>query len=168
MESEKLVTKTLLESMKLILDMYDDAIELIPETAWATGEIAYLLPVRLILHSVEAADYYTPDNPVGYLGEKVFGFDPDVLKIKPEDLPSKEKMSEYHQVVRTKFEDWVKLLSMDDLMKKEELFPWTSSTVLGRIIYVLEHYRQHMGELNAELRRRDLPRIKWRTFRSYG
>jgi hypothetical protein len=36
--------------------------------------------------------------------------------------------------------------------------------VLGRVLYLLEHCRQHFGELNAELRRRGLPRIKWRTF----
>ncbi len=52
-------------------------------------------------------------------------------------------------------------LSMDDVMKPEEKFPWTGSTLLGRIIYMLGHHRQHFGELNAELRRRDLPRIKW-------
>lgn len=103
MGKDDTVTKTLLESSKLILDMYDEAIEKIPSEEWATGDIEYLVQARLVLHAVEAADYYTPDNPVGYLGEKVFGFDPDVMKIKPEDLPTREKMKEYHQVVRSKF-----------------------------------------------------------------
>ena len=72
-------------------------------------------------------------------------------------------MLQYHQDVRNKIEEWMGNLSIEDVLEPEEKFPWTGSTILGRIIYMLGHYRQHFGELNAELRRRDLPRIKWTT-----
>jgi hypothetical protein len=74
-------------------------------------------------------------------------------------------MLEYHTEVRNKINDRLNTLSLTDLLRPEEKFPWTSSTLLGRIIYTFDHYRQHFGELNAELRRRDLPRIKWTTIK---
>ena len=51
----------------------------------------------------------------------------------------------------------------EGLLAPEEDYAWTGSTLLGRLLYMLAHCRQHLGEINAELRRRGLPRIKWRT-----
>jgi hypothetical protein len=160
------ITRTLIEQFSLIFDMYEEAIEKIPETQWRSGEIDYLIPARLILHASEAADYYTTDSSEGYLWYKRFEADPEkVGDIKPGDLPTQKVMLEYHREVREKIEGWLRGMSDGDLLKAEEKFPWTGSTVLGRMLYILAHYRQHFGEVNAELRRRDLPRIKWRTFR---
>jgi hypothetical protein len=50
------------------------------------------------------------------------------------------------------------------VLSQEGSFPWTGSVVLGRVLYLLGHYRQNFGELNAELRRRGLPRIEWKTY----
>jgi hypothetical protein len=163
--SERLV-HILIEQFNLVFDMYEDAIEKIPETQWRSGEIDYLIPARLILHASEVADYYTTDSSEGYLWNKRFEADPEkVGNIKPGDLPTQNVMLEYHREVRGKIEGWLRGMSEDDLLKAEEKFPWTGSTVLGRMLYILAHYRQHFGEVNAELRRRDLPRIKWRTLR---
>ena len=59
---------------------------------------------------------------------------------------------------------WIQGMKDPGLLSKEEFFPWTGSAVLSRALYLLGHYRQHFGELNAELRRRGLPRIKWATY----
>jgi len=159
---DEIITTTLIEAYSLIFDMYEEAIDKIPENQWISGEIEYLTPVRLILHSTEAVDYYSTDTPTGHIWEKRFNLDPEARDIPTEDLPSKQNMLEYHNEVRSKIEDWLTNLSMDDLLKSEEKFPWTGSTLLGRIMYILAHHRQHFGELNAELRRRKLQRIKWR------
>jgi hypothetical protein len=163
---EDILTQTLIEESSLIFNMYEEAIKNIPETHWASGEINYLIPARLILHATEAADYYTTDNPRGYIWEKLFDLDPEDSNIPVEKLPSQQIMMEYHQEVRSKIEKWMSNLSIDDILKPETKFPWTGSTLLGRIIYTLGHHRQHFGELNAELRRRDLPRIKWTSLKS--
>jgi hypothetical protein len=161
------LTNILMEQFSLIFDMFEEAIEKIPETQWTSGEIDYLIPARLILHASEAADYYTTDSSEGYLWNKRFEADPEkVGDIKPGDLPLQEVMLEYHREVRGKIEGWLRVMSEDDLLIAEEKFPWTGSTVLGRMLYILAHYRQHFGEVNAELRRRGLPRIKWRSLRS--
>ena len=161
MTIQELVTNTLIEESNLIFDMYEEAIQTIPEPHWATGEIDYLIPARLIFHATEATDYYTPDNPTGYVWKNRYDVDPDEGEIPVEKLPSQQHMLEYHNEVRDKVKNWLSTLSMDELLRPEEKFPWTGSTLLGRIIYTFGHYRQHFGELNAELRRRGLPRIKW-------
>jgi hypothetical protein len=154
-EKCKRFINVLIEQFSLVFDMYEDAIEKIPENQWKNGEIDYLIPARLILHASEAADYYTTDSSEGYLWNKRFETDPEkVGNIKPGDLPTQNVMLEYHREVRGKIEGWLR-----------GKFPWTGSTVLSRMLYTLAHYRQHFGECNAELRRRDLPRIKWRTLR---
>ena len=40
------VSEALLEAYALIWEMYDDAIENIPEEHWRTGEIDYLIPPK--------------------------------------------------------------------------------------------------------------------------
>lgn len=162
-ENDDLLASTLVESYSM---MFEEAIKIIPETHWKNGEIEYLTPARLIFHTIEATDYYTPDSPTGYIWNKRFDIDPDAGEIPVERLPSKQSMLEYHDEVREKVEDWLNSLNMKDILRSEEKFPWTGSTLLGRIMYILAHNKQHFGELNAELRRRDLPRIKWRTKKS--
>ena len=165
-ENSKRFINVLIEQFSLMFDMYEDAINKIPENQWKSGEIDYLIPARLILHASEAADYYTTDSSEGYLWNKKFETDPEkVGDIKPRDLPTQNVMLEYHRDVRGKIEGWLRGMSEDDLLRAEEKFPWTGSTVLSLELYILAHYRQHFGEVNAELRRRDLPRIKWLTFR---
>ncbi|UCD96137.1 MAG: hypothetical protein JSV35_06490 [Candidatus Bathyarchaeota archaeon] len=60
-----------------------------------------------------------------------------------------------------KSSDWLRGLSDAGLLSPEKAFPWTGKTKLGRVMYLLAHCRQHIGEINAELRRRGLPRVKW-------
>jgi len=147
--------------------MYEEAIEKIPETEWKSGEIDYLIPVRLILHATEARDYYSSEFPEDSLWSKRSRSNPEKLwDIPPEKLPSKQMELEYHCEVRRKIEGWLRKMSEDELLQIEDKFPWTGSTHLGRVLYILSHYRQHFGEVSAELRRRGLPRIKWRSLKS--
>lgn len=165
-EDDERLTHTLIEQFSLIFDMYEEAIEKIPENQWKSGEIEYLIPARLILHAIEAGDYYTTESPEDSLWSKRFESDPDKFwDIPSENLPSKKIGLEYHRAARMKIEGWLRKMSEGDLLQTEEKFPWTGSTRLGRLLYILAHYRQHFGEVNAELRRRGLPRIKWHSLR---
>lgn len=155
----KRISGSLIEALSLTWEMYRGAIEDIPEEHWRTGEIDYLIPSRLILHTLEAADGYssTEEFTPGYR----FGIDWEAAP--PERLPTKEQARTYLREVVGKTESWLRGLDDSDLLSPETQFPWTGSTLLGRVLYMLAHCRQHLGEVNAELRRRGLPRIKWRT-----
>lgn len=155
-----LLSDALLESFELTLSSYDDAIDNIPEPEWKKGEITYLIPSRLIYHAVETGDYYTGVKEEFEWGYR-FGLGD--WKAKPEDLPSKSQLLEYHIEVKNKIIEWIGSMSDEELLSKEKEFTWTGSTILGRSLYLLSHYRQHLGEINAELRHRGIGRIKWKT-----
>jgi len=155
------IGEALLEAFKLIWEMYDEALENIPREHWRAGEIDYLIPARQVYHAVETADFYSGASPDDFpWGQR---FDCGCFDSPPDELPSREQAREYHDEVRVKVADWIRGLDAPEILAREKSFPWTGSVVLGRALYLLGHYRQHLGELNAELRRRELPRIKWTT-----
>ena len=155
------IGEALLEAFKLIWEMYDEALENIPGEHWRAGEIDYLIPARQVYHAVETADFYSGASPDDFpWGQR---FDCGCFDSPPEELPSREQAREYHDEVRVKVTDWIRGLDAPEMLARERSFPWTGSVVLSRALYLLGHYRQHFGELNAELRRRGLPRIKWTT-----
>ena len=156
------ISESIIENFSLTWEMYSEAIDSIPYEHWRTGEIDYLIPARLMLHAVETIDFYSNKSPNDF--KHGYRFKIDGKTASPNQLPSKDQLRTYLEEVRDKTESWLRGLSDEDFLSHESEFPWTGSTVLGRVLYLLEHCRQHFGELNAELRRRGLPRIKWRTF----
>ncbi len=155
------IGEALLEAFKLIWEMYDDALENIPGEHWRAGEIDYLIPSRQVYHAVETADFYSGASPDDFpWGQR---FDCGCFDSPAEGLHSREQAREYHEEVRVKVADWIRGLDATEMLAREKSFSWTGSVVLGRALYLLGHYRQHLGELNAELRRRGLPRVKWTT-----
>ena len=74
-EEKQRLVESLLESLSLTWDMYEDAIQEIPDELWRTGEIDYLTPARLTYHVLEAADYYTRTDSKGYPWGHRFGAD---------------------------------------------------------------------------------------------
>ncbi len=156
------IGEALIEAFKLIWEMYDEALATVPEEHWRAGEIDYLIPARQVYHAVETADFYSGASPDDFpWGQR---FDCGCFNSPPDELPSREQAREYHDEVRMKVTDWIRDLDAPEILAREKSFPWTGSVVLGRALYLLGHYRQHFGELNAELRRRGLPRIKWTTY----
>jgi hypothetical protein len=156
------IVESLLEAYSLIWDMIDEALENIPEAHWRTGEIDYLIPARQVYHAVQTGDFYSGETPDDFPWGHRFGG--GCFEVPPEGLPTREQAKEYHDEVREKVTKWIQGTGDSGLMYADESFPWTGSVVLGRSLYLLGHYRQHFGELNAELRRRGLPRIKWTTY----
>jgi hypothetical protein len=157
------ISESIIENLSLTWEMYSEAINSIPNLHWRTGEIDYLIPARLILHALETLDFYSTASPDKYTHG--YRFKVDRKTARPRQLPTKAQLDAYLGEVKAKTESWLKGLEDKDLLSPESEFPWTGSTVLCRVLYSLEHCRQHFGELNAELRIRGLPRIKWRTFR---
>ncbi len=156
------ISESLLEAFSLLWGMYRDAIENIPEEHWRTGEIGYLIPSRLMFHAIETIDgYFSP--PGGFTPGYRFNID-KWETAPPEQLPNKDQTRAYLKEVKEKTESLLGSLDDSDLLSPETEYPWTGGTLLGRVLYTLAHSRQHFGEVNAELRRRGLPRIKWRTF----
>ena len=161
-ESNLTIVESVIEAFTLTWDMYKDAIENIPDEHWRTGDISYLVPARLIYHVLEASDFYSGSASEGFPWG--YRFKVDWESASPEQLPTKEQARAYLQEMQEKVGSWLGGMEDLELLSPETEFTWTGSTVLGRALYLLVHCRQHLGEINAELRRRGLPRIEWRTF----
>jgi uncharacterized damage-inducible protein DinB len=158
----RVLCESILEHFNLIWEMHEEAIVNIPKEYWKEGDIEYLIPARQIFHVTESADYYSSIDQNSFLWGHRFGTRArDTMK---KNLPNKEELFQYHNEVKEKIDSWLKTSSDIEILQYQNTFRWTGMTVLSRLIYVLAHYRQHFGEINAELRRRGLPRIKWRIF----
>ena len=154
------IRKSLADAFKRNWGMCQDAVKNIPDEEWRGGSVEYLIPARIVYHVLDCVDFYSNPTPREFVAGHRFNIDPE--KATPEHLPSIEQTQIYLGEMIKKVDGWLQGLSDSALLSPEREFPWTGHTKLGRIIYLLVHCRQHMGELNAELRRRELPRIEWR------
>lgn len=153
----------LLEHYTKLWEMCRAAIKEIPEEHWRSGDVDYLIPSRLIYHTLEAAEFYGRGTPKGFDwggNQRRFGVDWEAAT--PEQLPTPEQSLLYLDEVQAIVEKWLKEASDSDMLVPDTEYPWTGGSVMARALYLLRHIQGHIGEINAELRRRELPRINWR------
>jgi hypothetical protein len=158
--SDMTIRESLVEAFKRNWDMYYEVLDKISDEHWRTGDIEYLIPARIVYHVLECVDFYTNPTPKGFVWGHRFNIDWE--RMSPEQMPAKAQIKKYFQEMTQKANSWLKELSDSVLLSEEKAFHWTGKAKLGRAIYLLVHCRQHIGEINAELRRRGLPRIEWR------
>jgi hypothetical protein len=78
-----------------------------------------------------------------------------------ERLPDQREMLGFIDHVETHALDWLRSKGDEDLLAGQDECRWTGPNLLSRCIYAVRHAQHHIGELNAELRRRGLRRIAW-------
>ena len=140
------------------------AIEQIPADHWRSGEIDYLIPARHALHVINTVDGYCRDEPAeswNSLAETHFGRSVDWEGTPADELPDQAEILEYLEVVQARTAQWLSSMSDEQLLAPQDAFPWTGPNLLSRMIYVIRNSQDHTGQLNAELRRRGLPRSTW-------
>lgn len=81
--------------------------------------------------------------------------------MNPDELPSQEKMLSLLANTEKKLTAWITTLGDEGSLKPQDDYAWTGKTPLGRVPYVLMHVQNHIGEINAELRRRRLQGGAW-------
>jgi hypothetical protein len=140
--------------------MYRSAVNDIPEEHWRAGDVDYLIPARQVYHVIEAAEYYSGATPKGFPWGQRFGTNWE--HGAPEELPTREQILEYLDEIQERVDTWLRRLKDPELLSPDPEFLWPDSSFLDRALYLLMHNRQHIGELNAELRHRELKRIHWR------
>jgi len=140
--------------------MYEEAAREIPDGEWRSDGASFVAPCRHVMHAVETAEYYSGAHPnVMEWGERFGG---DWLNMPEASLPTGEAILPHIQAIRVRVDAWIRGMSDEDLLSPERAFPGTGDTILGRVLYLLRHHQAHVGEINADLRTRGLPRIEWR------
>lgn len=157
--SQFLIKETLLESFGRSFEMYEKAIKDVPADEWKKGEHHNIIPVVILLHSIETADFYSSDSPEFDWGGrfKVSWSDGDIA-----DFPTQDELLVYFNEVKEKLVDYISAFKDEEYLGDDPFGKWTGNGRLGRMLYLISHLRQHMGELNAVLRDRNIPRVKWR------
>ena len=113
---------------------------------------------------INTVDGYARDSqPESWngLAEVQFGRALDWEGTPADELPGQQECLAYLEVVRQRTRVWLEGLGDEGLLAPQEAFPWTGPNILSRMIYVIRNSQDHTGQLNAELRRRNLPRSTW-------
>jgi hypothetical protein len=79
-----------------------------------------------------------------------------------EEFPDPDEMVAFLGRVEEQTEAWLRGLSLEDLLAPQDAHGHTGANRLERAVYLIRHIQHHVGELNAECVRRDIPRPKWR------
>ena len=155
-------SQVLLEHYRRTFVMLRDAIKAFPEDGWRTSDIDHLAPARHALHVIAAVDmYFRPDYVPGVAAGHRFGEEVDWEDGPAEKMPSQRELLDYLDEMEERVKEWLDV-SDAELLAPVEAFGWTGGSLLARTLYVLRHNHHHLGILDAELRRRDIARPKWR------
>jgi uncharacterized damage-inducible protein DinB len=118
----------------------------------------FLIPSRLAYHIIETVEFYSRESPEGMDFAGRFGVDWETREA--EKLPDREAMLDYLEEIRGSLRGKLRSMS-DEALLAEHPFPWTGATVLERMVYTLRHSMFHLGQIQAELRRRGLKGAEW-------
>lgn len=143
-----------------VWDMWEEAVRTIPDDEWTKGDINYLIPARQMIHTLICADVFTADILLDqYDPTKMFGGEPWAMPL--EELPTREMALAKLASIRTDVAE--RLAGLDDsaLLEPEQVHPWAGQTRACKMLYVLRHTQHHLGEINAELSRRNIKASMW-------
>ena len=122
------------------------------------------MPARQVLHTIATANFYCRDKQpetVGSLAAGYWGRDLDWGGTATEELPNQAEVRGYLEHVGQRGRQWIESKSDMDWLAEQGDFAWTGPNLLSRSIYLIRHIQGHIGEINAELRRRGLERVQW-------
>jgi hypothetical protein len=153
------ITSELIEQYDRAWAMLRATIERITDERWRSGDAPGLVPARWALHAIETVAFYMRPTPDGFRWNARFGVDSDA----PADrLPSRADVLAYLEEVRADARATLERMSDSDLLEATNAFPWTGSTILGRMLYTLRHTMTHQGELSMILRFQGADETEWR------
>jgi uncharacterized damage-inducible protein DinB len=132
-----------------------DAVSKLSDQQWRTSDCDWLAPIRQAYHLVDTAEFYTRRSP------KEGDDSLDWANGPIGQLPSQEQLLAFIDRVQPIVREWLTACGDGAFMSAEAEFHWTGGTRLDRAVYSLRHSQHHLGQINAELRRKGLPRGAW-------
>jgi hypothetical protein len=111
-------------------------------------------------HVLEVFEYYFGEQShEEFQWGHRFGVDWEIPK--PETIPSPDDMRQYLEDVRRLAIQQLERRSEEDFAAPETVHKWTGSTFLARMLYLLRHTQQHIGDMNRVLAFHGCDRMKW-------
>jgi hypothetical protein len=139
-----------------LFSMLRMAIDNCPEAEWSQADTRYRRPAGLALHILQSIGFYSALEAGDQLEDALMQInwqERDSAK-----LPARDDVRRFIDNVEKRTANF---LAKADLTSEEEQFPWTGSTVLGRIVYSLRHAQHHLADLIAEVHRQRPGAVEW-------
>jgi len=158
--AENTVTDGLVDHFQRVCKMLGEAVEGFTDEAWLSSEEGSLPPARIGYHILGGSERYTwPGTTDEFTSKRRIGLDWEKAPLT--DLPGRAETVEDFHTMEARCIQWLREHGDAGLTGKAPTWPWTGKRVLGQALYLLRHLQHHAGELNKELRRRDLPAVEW-------
>ena len=138
----------------------DGVYERASESAWTYQDARVKGVWQWLLQILETVEFYLSEKPADQFswGHR-FGVDWE--NDQAERIPSKDEMRAYQkdveQLVRQALDD----KSDQDMTAPETVAPWTGKTYLGKLLYLMRHTQQHIGDINRVLRANGDEALEW-------
>jgi hypothetical protein len=110
-------------------------------------------------HVLETVEFYLGDKNEGFCWGHRFGLDWENDRASP--VPSKEDVRAYQDDVERMARHLLAGLTDEDLLRPETIHPWTGKTLQGKLLYLIRHTQQHIGDLNRVLRLNGCEALEW-------
>lgn len=127
--------------------VYAKVVKAFDASAWLSMGRNEYTPGRLAFHMLQSIKFYLGDKEALVYGQGK-PFDVDPWKMADEDVPTQEQVLALMDVMKAKTEQWLAGL---DYSAKNTAFPWAGETMLGVVIFTLDHHLWHLGELSSLL-----------------
>ena len=155
--------RTILRSrFKGLWEHFHQLTDKIPEDRLHEGEESWQIS-WVLYHMIETAEFYYQNSPDMMKWGRRAGLDwkkntEDEIRKRKKDI-NKDMLQEYAQEIEKKIEDYLEQTTDAALLEKDG-FEYFDS-VVGKLIYLLQHNHYHIGELASILRSMDAERFKW-------
>jgi uncharacterized damage-inducible protein DinB len=130
------------------------------DEAWAYADQRLKGIWQWMAHLLETIEYYLGRYDAdGFPWGHRFHVDWEDSQARP--IPAPEAMRAYQEDVRAFVAQVLAGMSDADLLTPESTHPWTGGAYLGKLLYVMRHTQQHIGDINRVLRLNGCDTLEW-------
>lgn len=155
----QIISRTLAEQFDRVFATFRDALAKFPDEQLTTSDVAWFAPARQAFHIIDNLSFYVDSDPDSFRWGRIAK---TWARCAAEELPRREEILRTLAAVEQKTRAWLSNFDDDAWLAGQEKMDWVGKTTLDRALYALRHTQHHVAHLNAELRRRGLPRGEWR------
>ena len=136
----------------------DSLYDRVNDGAWDYSDPRVKGAWRWMAHVLETAEFYLGEVNDGFSWGHRFGLD---WEDEQAVSPSREAMQAYQKDVVQLTRSVLSGKTDRDLVESETVHPWTGKIYLGKLLYLMRHTQQHIGDINRVLRLNDCDALQW-------
>lgn len=128
----------------------DSLFDRVNDEAWRCEDQRLKGVWQWMTHTLETIEFYLSDkSPDKFDWGKRFNVDWE--DPRPQTMPSTQDMGQYLHDVQQHVIERLESKSEEDFTAPLTVHEWTGTTYMGKMLYVLRHTQQHIGDMNRVL-----------------